>query len=567
MPPQSPTLLSYRDAPAPRPDTLKQHLAGPTTSPIDPPGPDTMPPDTRVPPTPSDTTACLVNAHTGGYLNYGPHSVHPIPAQVARNVFTRQEVARLAGHAPAKGGAVADGHARLLLIIDGVVVDATHFAEVHPGGAEAMWEWRGKDVSHIIRGHYGRPGVALTERELQRSAERAPESRPHRHSDMAIALISNLAIGILDEVVDASTPGPGPWEDGRTLECSSSAMTVSLSSASPSSAALPSPGPATVAAGPRTARQPHKEATTSATAAQPAADLRSRALFQTPPEKAVHSIDLTQPIVQQIWNLRLNREAYLRLTHTPAVLPTGQSARFFANPILEVLSRTPWWAVLVWVPVIVTFFVLGARMQQPSTGPGLGGLPWGTMMGWFLFGVLNWSLLEYSIHRFLFHLDDLVPDHRVALLLHFVLHGVHHFLPMDPLRLVMPPAMALILMTPIFFGYRMFFPDRILFLAFAGGLTGFLLYDLTHYYLHHGVPSTAQVALRSRAKSGASVAQRLADRLWNRPMAVLKRHHLRHHYEDYQKAFGITSKLWDGVFSTELPPDPAFERRPAIPSQ
>lgn len=32
----------------------------------------------------------------------------------------------------------------------------------------------------------------------------------------------------------------------------------------------------------------------------------------------------------------------------------------------------------------------------------------------------------------------------------------------------------------------------------------------------------------------------------------LKKYHLQHHYADYQKGFGVTSKIWDKVFGTEL---------------
>ena len=49
----------------------------------------------------------------------------------------------------------------------------------------------------------------------------------------------------------------------------------------------------------------------------------------------------------------------------------------------------------------------------------------------FLFGNLIWTVLEYGLHRFLFHIDDLLPDHPVFLTLHFLLHGIHHYMPMD----------------------------------------------------------------------------------------------------------------------------------------
>src|SRR5258707_15189470 len=41
-----------------------------------------------------------------------------------------------------------------------------------------------------------------------------------------------------------------------------------------------------------------------------------------------------------------------------------------------------------------------------------------------------------------------MPDNRVAITMHFLLHGIHHYLPMDKLRLVMPPTLFLALATP-----------------------------------------------------------------------------------------------------------------------
>lgn len=49
----------------------------------------------------------------------------------------------------------------------------------------------------------------------------------------------------------------------------------------------------------------------------------------------------------------------------------------------------------------------------------------------FVAGVVVWTILEYVLHRFLFHVDDYLPDHPVFLTLHFLLHGIHHYLPMD----------------------------------------------------------------------------------------------------------------------------------------
>lgn len=42
------------------------------------------------------------------------------------------------------------------------------------------------------------------------------------------------------------------------------------------------------------------------------------------------------------------------------------------------------------------------------------------------------QLLEYGMHRFLFHIDEYLPDHPAALTLHFLLHGIHHYIPVRP---------------------------------------------------------------------------------------------------------------------------------------
>jgi sterol desaturase/sphingolipid hydroxylase (fatty acid hydroxylase superfamily) len=49
----------------------------------------------------------------------------------------------------------------------------------------------------------------------------------------------------------------------------------------------------------------------------------------------------------------------------------------------------------------------------------------------FFFGNFIWTLLEYGFHRFLFHVDFYLPDHPKFLMIHFLVHGIHHYMPMD----------------------------------------------------------------------------------------------------------------------------------------
>lgn len=70
---------------------------------------------------------------------------------------------------------------------------------------------------------------------------------------------------------------------------------------------------------------------------------------------------------------------------------------------------------------------------------------------------------------------------------HFLLHGIHHYLPMDKLRLVMPPTLFVALATPFYkLAHTVFYWDWYVATAvFCGGIFGYICYDLTHYFLHH----------------------------------------------------------------------------------
>ena len=51
-----------------------------------------------------------------------------------------------------------------------------------------------------------------------------------------------------------------------------------------------------------------------------------------------------------------------------------------------------------------------------------------TLVGAFLL----WTLIEYLLHRFVFHSEYVLPDSKLLRYLHFALHGIHHMLPTDP---------------------------------------------------------------------------------------------------------------------------------------
>lgn len=117
------------------------------------------------------------------------------------------------------------------------------------------------------------------------------------------------------------------------------------------------------------------------------------------------------------------------------------------------------------------------------------------IVAWIV-GVFLWTLVEYVLHRFLFHVDKWLPDKPIFLTAHFLLHGVHHYLPTDRqvcvmvkahrrLRLVMPPALFLVLAYPWYRLAHILFPYHLALAIYSGGIAGYISYDMTHYFLHH----------------------------------------------------------------------------------
>ncbi|CEP12443.1 hypothetical protein [Parasitella parasitica] len=226
-------------------------------------------------------------------------------------------------------------------------------------------------------------------------------------------------------------------------------------------------------------------------------------------------LDLSKALVPQLIRARYTKEFYLEQVHKPRYM--SGPAIFFGHPLLEPLTKTAWYVIpTVWIPYA------GYQLYQSFAY----GNDIATWMS-FVLGIAIWSLLEYLLHRFFFHLDELLPDHQAAFVLHFVIHGFHHYLPMDKLRLVMPPTLAIIIAYPLVSLGHFLFPPMIAHGVVAGGFFGYVLYDCTHYYLHHA-------------------------RVFKYHFREMKKYHMAHHYKNYEGGYGITSKIWDYCFGTVL---------------
>ncbi|GBE87411.1 oxidoreductase [Sparassis latifolia] len=257
-----------------------------------------------------------------------------------------------------------------------------------------------------------------------------------------------------------------------------------------------------------------------------------------------HFLDLRQPLLRQVWEANFSKSYYLQQVHQPRHTP--ESPRLFGPDYLEIFSRTAWYVVpIVWSPIASYIFIrslvqftlgndsLPLFREDPlapliaittTTIPLLSVVK--TLLCFFL-GNFVWTILEYIFHRCLFHMDYYLPDHPAALTVHFLLHGVHHYLPMDRLRLVMPPAMFAALEAPMTALAHALFPAAVANGIIAGAFTFYIVYDCMHYALHH---SKLPIYVKE-----------------------MKKYHLAHHYKNFDLGFGVTSKIWDYVFNTVLP--------------
>jgi sterol desaturase/sphingolipid hydroxylase (fatty acid hydroxylase superfamily) len=185
----------------------------------------------------------------------------------------------------------------------------------------------------------------------------------------------------------------------------------------------------------------------------------------------------------------------------------------FTSAFLDRFTRVHWTVVpAIFVPAIALFTYLGLANTARAS----------YVLGYVLIGYIVWTLTEYWLHRVVFHFE---PERGIGAKLHWMIHGVHHDHPNDPMRLVMPPSASLPLATLFALVFQLTLPFAPACGVSAGFFAGYLFYDMTHYYVHHGHP-TSWAGRR------------------------LRELHMRHHFQDDTTAFGVSAPWWDHVFGT-----------------
>ncbi len=188
-----------------------------------------------------------------------------------------------------------------------------------------------------------------------------------------------------------------------------------------------------------------------------------------------------------------------------------ESIRMFKSEWLEMFTKVHWSVPLIlYVPLVSYLIYLST--QEILLTPLMG-------IGMFVTGIIMWSITEYVLHRFVFHYH---PTSELGKKIHFTVHGVHHDYPNDSKRLVMPPGASIPLAFLFYYSFKAILPMYLLFPYFAGFVFGYLCYDMLHYAVHH-------VDMKGK--------------LWT----TLKTHHLKHHFKDPDKGYGVSSPIWDIV--------------------
>ena len=189
------------------------------------------------------------------------------------------------------------------------------------------------------------------------------------------------------------------------------------------------------------------------------------------------------------------------------------SATLFQNRLLERLTRTTFY-----FPVILFLLVGVATALYCYLSLKINVF---IIVALFVAGLFAFTLVEYLIHRFVFHFNASTPGQE---LLKYKIHGVHHHFPKDKDRLAMPPFMSLTLAVLFFLLYKWLFGNYGIAL-FSGFVSGYSVYLIIHYAVH-----------RYRQPRNF--------------LSILWKHHSLHHYRSDNSALSVSNPMWDYIFGT-----------------
>lgn len=183
------------------------------------------------------------------------------------------------------------------------------------------------------------------------------------------------------------------------------------------------------------------------------------------------------------------------------------------SPFVERITRTHISIPLVVFSVLSLFLVYHGIAEK-----GLGAWLIGSL---FMSGFLLFTLAEYVTHRYVFHMNETTEIKKKLV---YTMHGVHHHYPKDKDRLAMPIPASVTFAFLLFLLFRFILGDLV-YGFLPGFFIGYASYLWVHFMVHAFQPPKNFFKI-----------------LWI--------HHGIHHHKQPEKAFGVSSPLWDLVFRT-----------------
>lgn len=204
------------------------------------------------------------------------------------------------------------------------------------------------------------------------------------------------------------------------------------------------------------------------------------------------------------------------------------SGVIFKNPVLEFLSKTSPLITFTWVGLYAGVLLwLNTKLNAQTS-------LYHTFL-WFLAGLFAWTFFEYILHRFLFHWAS---EAKWVQRFTYILHGIHHAYPRDVKRVFMPPAPGTLFVLAFYCLFWALLQNKV-YAFLPGFLAGYFVYAYIHFIIHARKPF--------------------------RNFKFWWTHHSLHHYKYPDKAFGVSSPLWDLVFNT-MPKKSAQTQENNIPN-
>lgn len=182
----------------------------------------------------------------------------------------------------------------------------------------------------------------------------------------------------------------------------------------------------------------------------------------------------------------------------------GFVSSLFSSRMTPFTFMLDFYAYPVFIIIALSIGALGMRHEVWWYGPAL-----------LILGYAIWTLVEYLMHRYVFHH---VPGVKP---LHMAHHADAHDLIGQPTIVSFTLILVLGYLPSVYLfgGYAGCFP-------FVGLMAGYLAFSSVHFIVHHA----------EQSKFGF--------------IRKLKRGHAIHHYGNNKFNFGVTTLFWDRVFGT-----------------